>query len=218
MWGNRTLWVTGRSFDISMILESPQLDQQKMAHSASWCALYARHQHERNVATLLSHKGFRVFLPTYLSVHRWSDRKKQVTLPLFPGYVFFVDEVERRLQVLSTPGVHTILTIGKAPARISVDEIEAIRRAVNSPLRVSPHPFLKTGDVVRVKSGPLIGIEGIVSREKDVFRVVISVEMLGRSAAVEIDASSVERVGTRVKQVPPQTTDLAARSRQIAVA
>jgi transcription antitermination factor NusG len=197
---------------------TPQLEQGATERATSWCALYARHQHERNVATLLSSKGFQVFLPTYVTVHRWSDRKKQVTLPLFPGYVFFVDQAERRLQILSTPGVHTILTLGKAPALIPEDQIEAIRRAVNSPFRVSPHPFLKSGDAVRIKSGPLVGIEGIVSREKDIFRVVISVEMLGRSAAVEIDASAVERIHTRIERISSQSTTIAVRPRQIAVA
>lgn len=195
-----------------------QFGQAPQPYSPRWCALYARHQHEKTIATLLSNKGFRVFCPTYVSVHRWSDRKKQITLPLFPGYVFFVDQAERRLQVLSTPGVHTILTIGKSPAVIPEDQIEAIRKAVDSPFRVSPHPYLKTGDLVRVKSGPLVGIEGVVSREKDIFRVVISVEMLGRAAAVEIDASIVERIGSRIRQIPSQTAAIAAHPRQIAVA
>jgi transcription antitermination factor NusG len=157
-----------------------------------WCAIHTRHQHEKSVATSLCRQGFHVFLPTYNTLRRWSDRKKQITLPLFPGYVFLVDEKHRRLQVLSTPGVHTILTIGKVPAVIPSEEIAAIRRAVESQLRVEPHRFLKSGDAVRIKSGPLAGLEGVVSREKDVFRVVLSVELLGQSAAVEIDASATE--------------------------
>jgi transcription antitermination factor NusG len=157
-----------------------------------WCAVHTRHQHERKVATSLSRHGFQIFLPTYNSVRRWSDRKKQITLPLFPGYVFFVDEAERRLQILCTPGVHTILTAGGAPAMIPSEEIVAIRRAVGSLLRVGPHPFLKGGDMVQIKSGPLAGLRGIVSREKDAFRVVLSIEMLGRSAAVEVEASATE--------------------------
>lgn len=159
-----------------------------------WCVLHTRHQHEKSVATILANKGFQIFLPTYSALHRWSDRKRHITLPLFPGYIFFVDDMQRRIQILSTPGVHTIVTIGRAPAVISEQEIAAIRRVVDSPLGVAPHPYLKNGDVVRIKSGPLEGIKGIVSREKDVFRVVLSVEMLGRSAAVEIDSTSVERV------------------------
>jgi len=160
-----------------------------------WCVLYARHQHEKKVAATLSGKGFEVFLPMYDAVHRWTDRNKRVSSPLFPGYVFFVDEADRRLQVLATPGVHAILTTGNVPAVIPNEEMSAIRRAVESPLRVEPHPFLKNGDLVRIMSGPLAGLEGIVSRKKDSWRFVLSIQMLGRSAAVEIDSAVLERTG-----------------------
>src|SRR5579862_3518953 len=160
-----------------------------------WCALYTRHQHEGTVAKILTTKGVEVFLPTYRTMRRWKDRNKQLVLPLFPGYVFCTYESNRRIQILSTPGVHAIVTNGaNVPAEIPSDEIQAIRRAVDSPLRLEPHPYLKGGDVVRIKSGPLEGLEGIVSRSKDAFRVVLSVEMLGKSAAVDIDAASVERI------------------------
>jgi transcription antitermination factor NusG len=172
-----------------------QFESSQSAVRGPWCALHTRHQHEGTVARILATKGVEVFLPTYRTVHRWKDRKKQLELPLFPGYLFFTYESERRIQVLSTPGVHTILTSGvNTPAEIPPEEILAIRRAVESPLRVEPHPYWKGGDVVRIKSGPLEGLEGVVSRSKDAFRVVLSVEMLGKSAAVEVDAGSVERV------------------------
>jgi len=172
-----------------------QIETSQIAARGPWCALHTRHQHEGTVARILATKGVEVFLPTYRTVHRWKDRKKQLELPLFPGYLFFTYESERRIQVLSTPGVHTILmTSVNTPAEIPQVEILAIRRAVESPLRVEPHPYWKGGDVVRIKSGPLEGLEGVVSRSKDAFRVVLSVEMLGKSAAVEIDAGSVERV------------------------
>jgi len=174
---------------MQIIEEIPNLQESAIQ---GWCAIHTRHQHEKSVTALLSRQGFRVFLPTYETVRRWSDRKKRVRLPLFPGYVFLVDEEQRRLQVLSTPGVHTILSTGKVPAVIPSAEIDAIRRAVESPLRVEPHPLLRSGAAVRIKSGPLMGLEGIVSRGKDLFRVVLSVELLGRSAAVEIDASATE--------------------------
>ena len=160
-----------------------------------WCVLYARHQHEKKVAATLSGKGFEVFLPMYEAVHRWTDRNKRVSSPLFPGYVFFVDEADRRLQVLATPGVHTILTAGSVPAVIPNEEMSAIRRAVESPLRVEPHPFLQSGDLVRIMGGPLAGLEGMVSRKKDSWRFVLSIQMLGRSAAVEIDSAVLERIG-----------------------
>jgi len=156
-----------------------------------WYAVYTRYQHERSVATILAGKGFQVFLPTYRILRRWSDRKKEISLPLFPGYVFFVDRVGMRIQVLSTPGIHSIVASGKTPAAIPDDEIAAIRRAVESPARVLPHPFLRSGDRVRIRSGPLAGLEGIFCREKETCRVVLSVAILGRSAAVEVDASMI---------------------------
>ncbi len=174
-----------------------------------WCALYTRHQHEKTVATILSTKGLQVFLPTYRTVHRWKDRNKQLELPLFPSYLFFKYEADRRIQILSTPGVHMILTTGNAPAVIPNEEIAALQRAAESPLRMEPHPFLKYGDTVRIKSGPLAGLEGFVSRKKDAFRLVLSVEMLGRSAAVEIDGSVLERVQSdRPGNAPPSVQQL----------
>jgi transcription antitermination factor NusG len=159
-----------------------------------WCVLYARHQHEKKVASILSGKGFQVFLPMYDAIHKWVDRNKRVSSPLFPGYVFFVDEADRRLQVLATPGVHTVIMTGAAPAVVPNEEIAAIRRAVESSLRVEPHQFLENGDLVRIMNGPLVGLEGIVSRKKDSCRLVLSIRMLGRSAAVEIDSAALERV------------------------
>jgi transcription antitermination factor NusG len=171
-----------------------------------WCALRTCHQHEKTVATILSQKGFEVFLPTYEAVHRWNDRNKRLTLPLFPGYLFFIDDQERRAQILSTPGVHTILKAGNVPAVIPDEEIASIRRMIESTLRVEPHPFLANGDSVRIKAGPLAGLEGIVSRTKHTLHLVLSVKMLGRSAAVEIDASVVEPVsspGGTTKRLAP---------------
>lgn len=187
------------------------LEQIKNETDGAWCALYTRHQHEKTVATILSTKGLQVFLPTYRAVHRWKDRNKQLELPLFSSYLFFKYEVDRRIQILSTPGVHMILTAGNAPAVIPNEEIAAIQRAAESPLRMEPHPFLKYGDTVRIKSGPLAGLEGFVSRKKDAFRLVLSVEMLGKSAAVEIDGSVLERVQSqRPGSVPRSVQGLAS--------
>jgi len=159
-----------------------------------WFAVHTRYQHEQAVAASLLSKGFSVFLPTYDTIHRWSDRKKPVTLPLFPGYLFFADEIDRRNQILSTPGVNAIIKTGSLPAEISNEEITAIRRMVESTLVVGPHPFLSEGDLVRIKAGPLEGLEGIISRRKDALRLVLSIQILGQSAAVEIDGCVVERV------------------------
>ena len=164
--------------------------------NTAWWAVYTRHQHEKAVAEMLSAKGFDVFLPLYESTRRWKDRRKVLSLPLFPCYLFVRGGIDRRLQVVTTPGVHMILYRGQHVAIVPDSEIEAIRRAVEGPLRVEPHPFLKCGMRVRIKRGTLEGVEGILVRGKNLCRLILSVEMLAQSVAVEIDASSVEPVTT----------------------
>jgi transcription antitermination factor NusG len=159
-----------------------------------WWALYTRHQHEKVVADILCAKGFEVFLPLYDSIRRWKDRQKLLSLPLFPCYVFIRGGVGRRLQVVNTPGVHMILNHGEHVAVIPENEIQAIRRTVEGPFRMEPHPFLRCGDRVRVICGSLQGVEGILVRKKNQFRLVLSVDMLAKSVAVEIDAADVESV------------------------
>jgi transcription antitermination factor NusG len=165
-----------------------------MHESSDWWALYTRHQHEKTVATMLSAKGFEVFLPLYESTRRWKDRSKMITLPLFPCYVFLRGGLNRRLQVVTTPGVHMVLLCGERVAVIPEAEIQAIRRAVEGPFRVEPHPFLKCGERVRVTRGSLEGVEGILVRKKNLYRLVLSVDMMAQSVAMEIDATDVEPV------------------------
>ena len=174
--------LTSQSIDIGMPEASP------------WWVLYTRHQHEKTVAEMLSAKDFEVFLPLYESVRCWKDRKKLLTLPLFPCYVFVRGGLDRRLQVVTTPGIHTILFHGESVAMVPEAEIQAIRKAVEGPFRVEPHPFLKCGERVRVTRGSLEGVEGILIRKKNLYRLVLSVDMMAQSVAVEIDATDVEPV------------------------
>jgi len=157
----------------------------------TWHALYTRHQHEKVTARLLTQKGFEILLPLYTTSRRWKDRIKKLSLPLIPCYVFFRGGLDRRLDLLSTPGVHSLLRSGDQIAVIPELEIQAVRQIVESCVQAEPHPFLKCGDRVRVKAGPLAGIEGIIVRKKDQFRLVLSVEALNRSIAVEIDGAAV---------------------------
>jgi transcription antitermination factor NusG len=159
---------------------------------SAWCVLYTRHQHEKAVAEMLSAKSFEVFLPLYESIRRWKDRTKVLTLPLFPCYVFVRGAITRRLQAITTPGVHMILFHGEHIAIIPEVQIQAIRRAVEGPFRVEPHPFLKCGERVRVIRGSLEGVEGVLVRKKNLYRLVLSVDMMAKSVAVEIDATDVE--------------------------
>ncbi|MEJ2007475.1 MAG: UpxY family transcription antiterminator [Acidobacteriota bacterium] len=159
-----------------------------------WFALYTRHQHEKSVAQGLSKMGMRAFLPLYTEVHRWRDRVKEISLPLFPNYVFVLGGLERRNEILSMAGVYDFVRLGVSPATIPDEEIEAVRQVVEGCQRVEPHPFLTTGERVRVISGPLKGTEGILIRRKSLYRLVLSVELLARSIAAEVNAYDVERV------------------------
>lgn len=167
---------------------------ENQPHESSWYALYTRHQHEKMVDQVLTNKGFNTFLPLYATTHTWKDRTKALSLPLFPCYVFLKGGIERRLQIITTPGIYGLVSSAGQPAAIPEIEIEAIRRVVNSGVRVEAHPFLKCGNRVRVKCGPLTGIEGILIRKKNISRLVLSVEILGTAAAIEVSAFQVEAV------------------------
>jgi transcription antitermination factor NusG len=157
-----------------------------------WYAIYTRHQHEKMVAQILTSKGFNTFLPLYATTHKWKDRRKALSLPLFPCYVFLKGDIERRLQIVTTPGIFGLVSSGGQPAAIPNVEIEAIQRVIESGTQVEAHPFLKCGNRVRVKCGPLAGIEGILVRKKSVSRLVLTVEILGTAAAIEVSAFQVE--------------------------
>ena len=170
-------------------------------HAVGWYAIYTRHQHEKTVARILTSKGFETLLPLYSAVHRWKDRTKLLSLPLFPCYVFLKGGFERRLDILTTPGIHALVSTAGQPAEIPEAEIEGVRRAVESGASVEPHPLLKCGEWVRVKCGPLQGIEGILVRKKNLYRLVLSIEILGKAASVEIDAFVIERMNYAASKV-----------------
>jgi transcription antitermination factor NusG len=176
---------------LAISTESPSVQTNG---ASAWYAVYTRHQHEKTVARILTFKGFETFLPLYQEARRWQDRVKLLSLPLFPCYVFLKGGLERRLDIVTTPGIHAFVSSAGQPASISTVEIDAIRRGVESGARVEPHPFLKDGEWIRVKSGALEGIEGILVRKKSLYRLVLSVKMLGKAAAVEVDVTQVERL------------------------
>jgi transcription antitermination factor NusG len=178
--------------------------------STPWWALYTRYQREKMVAETLTNKRFEVFLPLYASVRRWTDRQKTLFLPIFPGYVFVRGGLDRRLEIVTTPGVQTILFYGEQIAAISETEIHNIRRMIEGPYRVEPHPYLKCGEKVRITRGSLKGIEGVLVRKKNLYRMVLSMDLLHQSVAVEIDAGDVEPVNmwSSTHGMPSGTTTL----------
>jgi transcription antitermination factor NusG len=156
-----------------------------------WYVASTAPHHEKWVARQL--EGFQVqhFLPLYRSLRRWKDRRKELELPLFPGYLFVRIPLSERLRVLRTPGVVQIVGFQGRPQAVPDSEVETLRQSVLHGTSLQPHPYLKVGRRVRVQSGPLTGMEGILVRQKDAFRVVLSVEMITRSFAVEVDAADI---------------------------
>jgi transcription antitermination factor NusG len=167
-------------------------------NGTEWSAVYTRHQHEKSVANNFSRNGFEAFLPLYQVERQWKHRRKQLSLPLFPCYVFVRFQFGRHLHIISTPGVHFIVMDASRPAHISNAEIEAIRRAITHGHMVEPHLFLRCGELVRIKTGPLAGIEGILIRKKSSCRLVLSAQVLRQSIAVEVDAFNVEPLPNRL--------------------
>lgn len=170
------------------------LPAQTSNPACNWYALYTRHQHEKVVTQALTTKGFETLLPLYESVRRWKDRTKVLSLPLFTCYVFVKGGLERRPEIMNTPGIYELLSSGGQPIPIPAAEIEAIEQMMNSGLGFEPHPFLKIGEQVRIKRGPLAGLRGLLVRQKNIYRLVVSVEMLGRAASIEVDSFLVERL------------------------
>ena len=151
-----------------------------------WYALTTRSQHEKKAVEALDLRGFQTFLPLYRARRRWSDRTKVLDLPLFPGYVFCRFAVEQRVSVLTSPNIATVVGIGKQPVPLADEEIQGIQTMIASGLRVEPWQFLEVGQKVRIAGGALDGVTGILVQEKNSLRVVVNVELLHRSVAVEI--------------------------------
>jgi len=158
----------------------------------NWYALYTCPHREKLVAEQIKRRSVPCFLPVYRSVRRWKDRRKELQLALFPGYVFVQMALEKKLQVLEIPGAVRLVSFNGQPAPLPASEIEMLRNRLSGVRGVEPHPYLCTGRRVRVRSGAMEGLEGIVVRRKDRCRVVFSINLLQRSVAVEVDEADLE--------------------------
>ena len=159
-----------------------------------WYVAHTSANHEKRVAQQLLQRSVENFLPLYDTVRRWKDRRMKLQVPLFPGYVFVQLPLRDRLKVLQVPGVARLISFNGHPAALPDKEIEALRAGLSAQLRAAPHPYLTVGRRVRVKRGPLEGVEGILIRKKNAYRVVLSLHLIMRSASVEVDASDLERI------------------------
>jgi len=158
----------------------------------SWYALYTCPHREKLVAEQIKLRSVPCFLPVYRSLRRWKDRRKELQLALFPGYVFVQIALEKKLKVLEIPGAVRLVSFNGQPAPLPASEIEMLKNRLSGARGVEPHPYLRAGHRVRVRSGAMEGLEGIVVRRKDCCRVVFSINLLQRSVAVEVDEADLE--------------------------
>lgn len=174
--------VRGTEGDVTMVL-------------APWFALRVRPNYEKPVAAALRGKGFQEFLPLVQSRRQWSDRVKTMDLPLFPGYLFCRLNLEQRLPLLTTPGFLYLVGVGKNPEPVEESEIEAIQSVLRSGLPVLPWPSLMVGQKVRLKHGPLRGLEGVLTKIANQHRMYVAVTLLKRSISVEVAPEWIDPIG-----------------------
>jgi transcription termination/antitermination protein NusG len=156
-----------------------------------WYAVYTCANREKRAASEISRRSVESFLPLYRTARRWSDRRVQIEVPLFAGYVFVHLALCDRLKVLQVPGVVRLVGFGGLPAALSDEQIDTLRAGLKG-LRPEPHPFLTVGRRVRIKGGPLAGMRGVLLRRKGRFRLVISIDLIQRAIAVDADLADVE--------------------------
>jgi transcription antitermination factor NusG len=160
-----------------------------------WYAVHTRSRHEKQVDLFLSKRGIETFLPLVHTLSRRRDRKKYVDIPLFPGYLFVCAEKERLYDVKYTRGVTRIIgTDLDAPTPIPDKQILGIKSIMESDVKLDPFPYLKKGRMVRVKSGPLKGLEGILVERKGHYKLVIRIDLLQKGAAAEVYISDIEPI------------------------
>jgi transcription elongation factor/antiterminator RfaH len=193
--------MTLRAKDIIPVAIHAQRDRMLMADTSEaqllepyWYAIYTRSRHEKAVAAQLSQRSVDCFLPLYDTVRKWKNGRFHVQLPLFPGYLFVRIALQDRLNVLQVPGVVNLVGFKGVPAPLPQADIEKLRDALSKGAQAQPHPYLNVGARVRIKSGPLEGMQGILLRKKGHLRVVVSVDLIMRSIAVDVDTTEVEPV------------------------
>jgi transcription termination/antitermination protein NusG len=178
----------------------------------NWFALHVRPQHEKAVERQLENRLLESYSPCYSSRRRWSDRIKEIELPLFPRYVFCRFSFEQRLTVLSIPSVLSIVAFGGVPCPIGDADIETIKSMVASGLPIMPWPSLRIGERVRICHGALSGLEGILTREKAAYRVVVNIEILRRAVAVEVERDLITPVQASEKRAASRIPAAGMRS------
>jgi transcription antitermination factor NusG len=159
-----------------------------------WYAAYTCAKHEKRVGAELHTRSVEHFLPLYSSTRHWKDRRVTLELPLFPGYIFVRIALRDRMQVLQIPSVVRLVGFNGLPTPLLDTEMEIMRSGFSNRLRAEPHPFLTVGRRVRITNGPFAGLEGILKRKKGNLRVVLSLDLIQESVALEVDQTELEAV------------------------
>lgn len=156
-----------------------------------WYAGYTASRHEKRVAEHFAQRGVEHFLPLYDAIHRWNNGRHRVQLPLFPGYIFVRIALQDRLRVIEVPGFVRLVGFNSLPCPLPETDINQMKEALNKGVLAEPYPYLTVGTRVEIRNGPMQGMTGILVRRQNKCRVVISVDLIMRSMAVEVDASDV---------------------------
>ncbi|MCX7723869.1 MAG: UpxY family transcription antiterminator [Thermodesulfovibrio sp.] len=165
--------------------------------AVNWYCIYVKSRHEFKVFERLTKAGIEAFLPAVERLRRWKDRKKLVKFPLFPGYLFVCMEksYELMLRVLKTPGVVSFIKNPNGePEPVPEDQIVPLKKAIENNKEVDPYPYLKEGQEIKIKRGPLAGVKGILKKKEKQHYLIVSIHILQRSVSIRLDASEVELV------------------------
>jgi transcription antitermination factor NusG len=162
--------------------------------AAEWYAVRTRSNFEKQAAAQIGAKGFEIYLPAFRELHQWKDRTKAIDRPLFPGYLFArtLDTNERRLMILKSAGVVQILGTGNSIEPVPDQQVESVKRMLDASISCFAHPYLREGTRVRIRRGILKGLQGLLVRFKNAYRLVLSVDLLCQSVATEVDIQDVE--------------------------
>jgi transcription antitermination factor NusG len=171
------------------------VEREQAMSQPRWYAAYTCANHEKRVAAELGAREVEHFLPLYSSMRWWKDRRVNLELPLFPGYVFVRLPLSERLRVAQIPSVVRLVGFGGLPTALPDREMEILRTGLGQSLRAEPHPFLTVGRRVLISAGPFAGLEGVLKRKKSSLRVVVTLELIQRSVAVDVDAGDVRPLG-----------------------
>jgi transcription antitermination factor NusG len=216
------LEVTGRSCIRSAMTQAITVDSEPSSRAEDavqsellWYAGYTASRHEKRVAEHFAQRGVEHFLPLYETIHRWNNGRHRVQLPLFPGYIFVRIALRERRRVIEVPGFVRLVGFNSLPCPLPEADINRMKEALNKGVVAEPYPYLTVGTRVEVRNGPLQGMTGILVRRQTKCRVVISVDLIMRSMAVEVEAADVVPVRGSVALSPSQ--DAAGRKRTLHV-